>query len=382
MTGKVTEVTEAKEKKTVKEVKRQKKFKIIATHQGVHLDELVAICLLKKFGEEKFPGIRKAKVVYWNTGGKTPDGRSVEDYEKEGVLIVGMCGSKFDEHPSRGDQIRKGECATTLVAKYLGVEDDPALEKIFNYVIRDDTKGGSHPFDLSHIIKLLHQKYPDNPTKVVRWAIEAIEAKYEEQLQFFTVTKQEFERKAKIEDIFGPNGRQLKLITIVTIVSDDPQMNKFARSAHGCNADIVIQKNSLGNVQIFTNKKSSLLLYDVAQMIRLKEQYAKHKVVTTDWQKLASEGNVEGVEEWFFHYEGQMLLNGSLTASAVPPTRLTLDTIRALVKIGVDTNYFNDRRSNDCKEGICTSTRNSECSLYKFGLHRCRKIRFEMKKNQ
>jgi len=350
----------------------------IATHEKPHLDEIVAIWLLKKFGEKKFPGISKAKITYWDTGGETPDNRPAEEYEKKGTVLIGIGGGRFDEHPNNGNPRKEGECTATLVAKVLQIENDPSLEKILAFTLNNDLKAAAHPFDLAYITKLMHQQYPDNPGKVITWVIAGLEVKYQEQYQFFNDTKKEFDKLAVIEKIPGPSKR---VLTLVSITTDNEQMNKFARSNFGCNADIIIQKNSSGNVQIFSNqKKGKLTFYDVVQMIRLTEQKAKGKIITSDWKNLAAEGKVEGAEEWYYFEKGQMLLNGSHTARNIPATKLTMEEIKKIVKIGVNPIAFEPSRTNKCQKIICNSTRNNECPWYKFGLHRCRKIRFEMNK--
>lgn len=350
-------------------------FHTIVTHERPHLDEIVAIWLLRKFGEQMFPGIDTAKVVFWKTGGVTPDGRTAEEYEADGVLLVGVGGGQFDEHPTTNGERKQGDCAATLIAKAIGVEDDPALELLLKYVVDNDTKGAGHPLDIAHLATLLHQRYPNNPEKVMEWVTEGIEAKYREQYEFWTLTREEYERVAEVEEVWGPDGRTL---TMVTVVSDSEQMSKFARFR---GAAVVIQKRSSGNVQIFTNKRFGLVLYDVAQMLRLAEQETKSNVVTTDWKTLAAEGKVEGAEEWFFHEKLQALLNGSSTAKDVPPTRLTLDIIKEVVRIGINPDVFEASRAPDCRRGICTATASDPCSWYSWGLHRCRKIRYEMKQN-
>ncbi|MDO8515705.1 MAG: hypothetical protein Q7S28_00445 [bacterium] len=308
------------------------RFHTIVTHEKTHVDEYEAIRLLRKFGEVMFPGISTAKVIYWKMGGETPDGRSAEDYERDGVLLVGVGGGRFDEHPTVNVERKAGECAATLVAKALGVQDDPALAEILKYVVANDLKGGAQPFDIASLAKLMHQQHPDNPEMVMEWVLAGLEAKYQEQFQFWTSTKEDFERNAQVEEI-ATGG---KLIKIVSIISDGDQISKFARSEHGGYAAVVIQKRLSGNVQIYTNKRSGVTLYDVAQMLRLAEQEKKGHVVTTDWDTLSSEGKVAGAEEWFFHKEGQMILNGSLTATGVSPTKLSLEEILDIIRIGLN----------------------------------------------
>ncbi len=347
-------------------------YDLIAMHEKPHLDEYVAIFLLKRFGGVKFPGISKAKISYLPNN-KIP-ANSTDEYEKKGVIFVGIGGGRFDEHSTVKKDRKQNECAATLVAKALGIIENPSLEKILKFTLNNDLNAAAHPFDLAYLTKLMHQQYPENPEKVMEWVMMGLEIKYQEQFQFFNATKEEFERVAKIENVEGPNGRILRM---ATIISDNEQMSKFARSAYGGNVAIVIQKKLSGNVQIYTNRQDGLTLYDVAQMIRFSEQETKGKIITKDWKDLASEGKVNGAEEWFFHQVGQMLLNGSLTATNVPATQISLERIKEITKIGINPMKFFSR---ECEKRVCASKVGNECPWYKYGLQRCRKVRFEMKK--
>jgi len=339
-------------------------FHTIVTHESPHFDEILGIWLLRKFGEKVFSGISTAEIKFWGTGGQSPDGRSAKQYEQEGVLLIGVGNGRFDEHPAVNGERKEHECAATLVAKALGLRDEPVFERIFKFAINSDLKAENHPFDIASIAKVFYQQTSD-PEEVINWVMKGIGAKYQEQLQFFNVTKKEFEEKADVEEIQGPR----RTIKMVSVVSDNPLMNRFARSVHGANADIVIQKRCSGNVQIFTNTKSGLILYAVAQMLRLTEQELKNDVRTKDWKMLASEGKVEGAEEWFFQVAGQMLLNGSLTATQVPATKISFEKIKEIVRIGVNPQRFEPKHTERCKR--------NKCPWYKFGLRRCRQIRYE-----
>lgn len=353
----------------------EKTYTHIAVHERPHLDEIAAIWSLRRFGREQFPGVDKADIVFWRTGGETPEALA-DVCQSEGILAIGTGWGPFDEHPSPTQAGRSGECAATLVAKALGVDDDPTLEPILRFVLNSDTKGSSNPFDLAALVKTMHEQYSDDPMGVMAWAMQALEAKYLEQQQFLVDTANEFHEKARVDRVAGPRGQ----ITMVVVCSDNEKMNKFARSSHGARADIVIQQWPTGNVQIFVNKRARLTLYDVAQMIRLAEQEKKGKVVTSDWKQLAAEGKVEGAEEWYFHVGLMALMNGSLTAKGVPPTHLSLEEIRIMVKIGVDPSAFEPARASDCQRGKCTASSSNPCPWHKWGLHRCREIRYRVRK--
>ena len=151
----------------------------IITHENPHLDELVAAWLLKKFGESRYPGISEAPVDFWERGIDPP--QDLYDMEKNGAIFLGMFGGRFDDHADMKEG--KQECCTTLVVKHLGLEDNPALAKLVQFVFKTDTKPCAQPFDLSSVVKSLNKKH--KAEKVWMWASIALEALYEEQCEFF-----------------------------------------------------------------------------------------------------------------------------------------------------------------------------------------------------
>jgi uncharacterized tellurite resistance protein B-like protein len=251
------------------------------------------------------------------------------------------------------------------VAKELGVGDDPSLAKILRFVRAADVDGNASPFDISYVVKLLHARYPEDPHRVIEWALVAIEAKYEEQHRFFTVVKPEFDAKAKVEEIEVGKKRW----RIVTVDSDEDGIHKYARSEFGARAAVVIQRRSSGNVAVFGNKQVGVDLREAAKLVRLAEREAKGLDPAPADEKLLAEGYAPGAEEWFYHKQGQMLLNGSLTQADVPATRLSLDRVAELVKIGIDPARV---------KPLCESTGRcigEVCDWYNWSLARCVRLR-------
>ncbi len=313
------------------------RFRKIVTHVRPHFDEVVAIWLLYVFGQEKFPGISQAEIEYWGFG-KTPDGRSAEEYEREGVLLIGVGGGRFDEHPTATKERTAGECAATLVAKALGVRERPELQQILNEVLSNDLNGGGSLFGVPAIIQIFHHQYQENHEKAMDWAMMAVDAKYCEQREFFHGTKQEFEQKAKVEILgwFYARSCERKPLKLVTIISDNEQIAKYARSEHGCYAAAVIQQRTSGNVMIFANKYYKPDFSLVASALRVRERGLNGQLPAVFDELLdivlRSEGKVAGAEEWFYHKGMEALLNGSSTAPDVPPTKIKLSEIVAIVK--------------------------------------------------
>lgn len=296
----------------------------IVTHVNCHLDEIMAIWLLRRFGEEDFPGIEQATIDFWRPNGdqREPDPVALE---LEGTLLVGVGLGRFDEH--RADGRLPGECATTLVAKHLFVMDAPGVQPLIKFVLLTDTEPKAQPFDLANLVKAMHRANPGNPQKVVQWAMDAIDAKYLEQMKFEEAAQQ-VEKEAVVETVTGPRGQRC---TVVTISTSNNQAAKAARSKF--QADVVIRHDpTKGHVQIFTSQRSGLKLYRVANILRLREQEARRQVFVADPQELSSKGMCAG---WYYA-DGEMLLNGSETAPDVEPTVLGLEAIREAVRLGLE----------------------------------------------
>ncbi len=337
----------------------------IVVHCNPHFEELVGIMIAREFGEKKYPNISRADIEFCGAGGETPDGRSVEEWERDGYYPIGVWRGKCDEHPGQNNGRKQDECSATLVAKDLGVADRPELRQLLRFALSSDLAGGQHPLSLAALLKMKYRQI-DNPMAIINWAIAIIKDFYKDQIDLWEQAKREFEET----EIDGPFGRRLKL---VVILSREKNASRYARM-HG--ADIIIQRWETGNTQIFTKTSSGLKIYDIVQMIRLEEQKAMGQITITRWEDLAAEGFFCN---WHFQEMGQMLLNGSSSHPDVTPTLLSLERIKEIVRIGVNPRAFYPNRAENCKKGFCSSTSRNPCPWYPFGFHRCRKIRYQMK---
>ncbi len=183
-----------------------KRIDAIVTHRGPHIDEICAIWLLRKFGTKHFSGIAEADFIFEGSGGDHVNGLSPEQLEAEGIIVIGVGAGKFDEHPGVKTFGKPDECASTLVAKELGIESDLALEHILRFAKNSDLRGGNQPFDLGALVKSMHQANPDTDLEVMKWAMKALEAKYAEQLAFLAA-KLTAAGATNWEEIPGPNGK-------------------------------------------------------------------------------------------------------------------------------------------------------------------------------
>ncbi|MBD3165559.1 hypothetical protein GF324_03090, partial [bacterium] len=99
----------------------------LLTHVHPDLDALLALYLLRKHGEEKFPGVKDAKLDFVSAN-ELPGGAMPKDLEAEGILAVDTGGGRFDNHPNEAtsNQEKWDTCASELVAKSLGVDKNAA----------------------------------------------------------------------------------------------------------------------------------------------------------------------------------------------------------------------------------------------------------------
>lgn len=119
-------------------------FHTILTHESPDLDAIMSVLLMRKFGEEKFPGVSTAKIEFASAG-KLPDGKSTDELEKEGILCLDIGGGRFDTHPvgTQMDQNKRERSASDLVGEELGLIYDENWAPLIEYTRLQDTQGYS-----------------------------------------------------------------------------------------------------------------------------------------------------------------------------------------------------------------------------------------------
>lgn len=142
-------------------------------HQHLHADEAVGGALIQSdAGKIYFPGAQKAVVLFVERDVPGTD----EMFDAERKLPIGCGGEvRFNDH--RGPQGRvRGECASTLVAKYIKVYGLPAYERLLSETLENDTRAHASRTQLSELLKKVHRYLPDNSLDVYNWARMAIDA--------------------------------------------------------------------------------------------------------------------------------------------------------------------------------------------------------------
>lgn len=130
--------------------------RFLVTHERAHYDDRLALKIAREHGSSKWPGVANAKLVFWNTGGKTPDGRPASEWEERGYRMFGVGHSRYDDHSPNGGKIIEDECCATLVAKDFGIRDDPSLKRLLDYALQCDLSAGQSPFNIASLIKTLN----------------------------------------------------------------------------------------------------------------------------------------------------------------------------------------------------------------------------------
>lgn len=304
-------------------MEKQTNYHTIVTHKHPHPDEVLGIICLRKWGNDKYPGIEDANVEFWDAGVTTPDGKSWKEWHRKGYLLVGVGGSCFDEHTTNGR--KKETCAALLIAEDLGIDREMWMKKTLDYVVSNDLKGGNNPFDIAAMIRLANEQWFDtNPQETLDFAIQMLMLKLNDQRNFFITVADEFNEYAKVT-IINYDGKKIKG---AFIESDNTKMGAYARSEFGGFCDIVVVRNQKGNVIITTNKRP----IDLSNVIcGLRDCEAKIKGKKVPFDQLTAGGTSLNAEEWYYDVQANQILNGSKSASSVPPSKIKTETLKRII---------------------------------------------------
>ncbi len=304
---------------------------IVAHGSPVHLDELAALLLLRRYGEEKLPGVSTAKFR-----ALVPEDSIEELQARDNVLLLGLGTGSFDEHVFNGDTSKRDECCATLVAQFLGMQNDAVWRPVLNYVLHTDKNRPTLVLDLAlSVVRFQMQGW--ELSRVFQYMEMTVDAMLQEQRQFFkadfagALEKGEFVRQEHL--MIGNELHQCAIIE-----ADDPAL---VRQARFFGAALVIVKNPhTQQVQILSTNHLRLNMKVVARVIRYMEQKKRGPVTVTDWRVLESEGTIGQVPYWFFHKEANNLLNGGRSRPDIPPTSLSMEEILFAVRTALGNHFI------------------------------------------
>lgn len=369
----------------------------VVTHLNPHLDEYLAIHLVKTFGQYKFQTIGLTYGYLCTT---------VNDPELESknptTLFLGVGRGQFDDH---GHQQHKSCCE--LMAEYLLVKESLSLMKVLETVSFHDKNLAKtpNPRTLPRTINLMH-RYGYDPVMVMDWVEHALHALVQSEVRLLAKVATEVDQ----EGLFGELRRgeihrrfldvhrdwmDLGLKQIAnTFESGGKEWLKFAHDAHkeqdkafkqACEiaprainrvqsrfgeisilsidgsdgtlgycevefdaasrnrrvgADLVILRNSQGNTMIAANPTFKGNLTGFVKKLRIAEARKRGEFIPPQFQ--IQEGTVEEFPQWHVH-EGigyRRVYNGTATRPYVEPTVLMFDEINELILDWLAVNKF------------------------------------------
>lgn len=298
-------------------------------------DTVVAIFLLKRFGKERFIGIEEANV---EVHPQLPENETFDSLLTKHIIAIDLGGGALDHHGTE-------ECTSERMAKFLGVENDPALKRLLEYARRDDKLGkgivSTDPIDralgLSGLIASLNKMHTGNPTAVVEAVLPLLEAHYFSARQHHVELPQELEAKKKSGAYEERNAAQgHKKLLIAYVVSDKPSMPTFLRSPQGPRADIVVLKaENTNHFSILSRQERNIHLSKVAALIRMREAELAHVAISDDETYLEQTGRINEVPQWYYDPMTNSVLNGGAHNKTVAESLIDWEELKNIVHVGL-----------------------------------------------
>ena len=398
-------------------------FPTMVTHPNPDLDVATTFFMLDlykiKYGEIEFKSNGENGLV---------EGKTAKEWLRDGYILVDVGGNGKPEvvdgrliHLDHShNPSNKNKCATTicldLIRQDAGAKPDELLIKLVNFVRKNDLRGGRGFLDLADICKVALTKLEDHEKLLYMKALlnAYINNSGEPNPELFCEIFVEFAKGKKnipqklldylervqkgetqnIPDLVRATNpetsdivrmvleetylsqmeyREAKTlyreakktvlaneISLVSLETDNPH---FHRVALGSGADVIAVKRSSGHVQIFTQKNArGVNLEDIVVAIRAEEAYLNGDHLP-DLADLRSDG-IFGV--WFWLKVGGIFMNGSSTAKAQKPTKISFDEIVQIIVM------IQDGYMPYCKGKYSCS---KKCDLYPLNFANCRRYR-------
>src|SRR3989344_1958876 len=383
---------------------RSANFNTIGTHVRAHIDEVIAIMFLQKTlaGRAMFPGIQNAKIIF----GFEDKEKNAQEWASQGVILVGI-GNKnpFNEHISADNsEAYTGECAATMVAKYLGIHDKPETQQVMAYALFNDrngdegleytVKGNSilcpNRFLPGSLMKNFYSVCPETAKEMHAICFETwremIYAVYLKDHNLHTEGKEEYEKGKIVGEAVAklsqkelarrrkkdPNAKDEDTFKIFFVNSNSEFVLPYTRFRDK-SIGVFICRQSTGHFQIHTSNRFQINLEDVVKILRRQHQEAKKNVLTKMFVDLKKPGTVPGAEEIYYNKEMEGIYNSSITHPDVVATPLSDDALIFAVKAALG-KWFSKDHAKTCQTGVCAHKKGKECGFYRFGLSQCGEV--------
>jgi len=297
-------------------------IRAIVTHPTPDLDALLCVYLLRRFGEDAFPGVSSCALEFLtptqieSTGGPGA-------LETDGRLVVDVGGGRFDNHPTRHSDGDLDASAAELVAEHLGVRERPELGKLLEFGARQDLKGESlrsrdpvdHAIALPAVIDGLNLMHPD--------AADLVYSKVEPVFDAIVATERAWYEALEDADraVRGEVGR-------AQVLAMESASKAAARAGRYAGADLLLVRYLPQGYCAFTVRRNgplrTMTLEGLAERVRRAEHEARGEVPSGDLRGVGMRGG------WFLHQSRRILNKGSPKAPDVEPTILGLRDLHAI----------------------------------------------------
>jgi hypothetical protein len=354
-------------------------------HTKPDLDAITAYWLAKSHSET-FPGIEKAPIEFWPAGTPPPDGRSCEAHEAEGTICFDVGEGRFDHHP-HGKCLDK--CATDLVADYLGLTKEVALQQILGFIRMHDLEGPMaltialrrlgvseeiieradllQSFSLYSVVDSLRSRHHGKEQSLINEVCAILDREYRKQVYFWTVVFNEFATKAKIHPI--DNGQRLYKVAVIE--SLEHRVGSFSRTREGGFCAACIHRNPKTGHTFISGHLGSDRFIEIGKPLRVWDMQKAGIDAEFDQGDL-EESKFKLQQVWYLPRNNRgevfIVMNGGEKATDIEPSNLSLEEILAGVHLGLDEEILSD----SCPRTHCLL---NQCPFYPFFFARCKKIR-------
>jgi len=192
----------------------------------------------------------------------------------------------------------------------------------------------------------------ENTANAHKWLFAAAKDLVMEQIAFLNALDDFVARHERIVIANGIGGP----VSVAFIKSDSHEMIRVFRNKKAGGYDVLIQRNSKGQVGIFTKQGNhpargrEFNLDPLARMVRWAEMSASRRT-PHGWWKMGADGDCPDVEEWFYFKKGGSLMNGTKSRPGTLSTRLTDDDLAYIVRcafsVGGEAMFMEENRVNE-----------------------------------
>lgn len=302
----------------------------------IQADTAVALYILARFGKESFPGIDTAPVLFWTS---LPEGETPDTLLEKGTLAIDLGGGLFDHHIANQQSGKREDCASTLIAKYLGIIDNPPLKKVLAWAKRDDLEGKGtvsddpldRAFGLSGLIMNLNRAFPDDPKRTLDYVLPLIHFHVLEETKRSEELPKEWEEMKMNGNGFEFSAKQGSAdLKCAYIKTDNIAMPGFLRAAK--RMDLIVARRLSGHTNIITRQLRSIDLRPTVEALRKEEAKRRGIELQPSRTLLQSSGRVEGIDEWFYDDAANTIQNGGVNPGTTPATQLSAEEILEILK--------------------------------------------------